>query len=88
MIEKRIIFEGDDAELLSRALAEVKSAIYNACEHRATDAEAIEALVLSFRKEDGHESYLDLLSRRGFARTEKDLGRIDPTDPYYPLFVY
>jgi hypothetical protein len=57
MIEKGLILTGSDAELLSRALAEVKTKIYEESEARLDDAQALNALVSCFRtaEKEGQE---------------------------------
>ena len=49
MIEKGLIITGSDAELLSDALAEVKTKAYEEYEAQLDDAQALDALVSSFR---------------------------------------
>ena len=85
MIEKEIVLKGSDAELFSRALAEVKTRIYNESEHRASDTEAIEALIYCFRKsEDGPMAYLhNFVANRASVRD----GFVK-ADDVYPLFLY
>jgi hypothetical protein len=50
MIENGALLTGSDAELLSRALAEVKTKIYEEPETRLDDTPALDALVSCFRK--------------------------------------
>jgi hypothetical protein len=85
MIEKEIVLKGSDAELLSRALAEVKTRIYNESEHRASDIEAIEALIYCFRKsKDGPKEYLhNFVANRSWVKDGLVKG-----DDVYPLFLY
>jgi hypothetical protein len=72
MIEKGLILTGSDAELLSRALSEVKTKAYEASEARLDDTEALDALVSCFRSfrntsNDGQErrhSYFSPLRKR------------------------
>src|SRR5665811_359997 len=69
MIEKGLIITGSDAELLSRALSEVKTKAYEESEARLDDAQALDALVSGFRaaESDGHEkrhSYFSPLHKR------------------------
>jgi len=45
MIEKGVVLTGIDAELLSRALAEVKTRLYEESEARLDDTQALDALV-------------------------------------------
>ena len=49
MIEKGLILTGSDADLLSRALSEVKTKVYEESEAQLDDAEALDALVSCFR---------------------------------------
>ncbi len=49
MIEKGLILTGSDAELLSRALSEVKTKFYEDSDARLDDAQALDALVSGFR---------------------------------------
>ncbi|MGB7902331.1 MAG: hypothetical protein WCG09_07830 [Halobacteriota archaeon] len=85
MIEKEIVLKGSDAELLNRALAEVKTRIFNESEHRASDTEAIEALVYCFRKsENGPMDYLyHYVANRAWVRD----GFVKEDD-VYPLSLY
>ncbi|MGZ7131097.1 MAG: hypothetical protein ACXVIX_08095 [Halobacteriota archaeon] len=57
MIEARLIITGSDAELLSRALSEVKTRSYKESEAQLNDTQALNALVSCFRagESDGHE---------------------------------
>jgi len=69
MIEKGLIITGSDAELLSDALAEVKTKAYEESEAQLDDAQALDALVSSFRsaENDGQEkrySYFSPLRKR------------------------
>ena len=48
MIEKGLILTGSDAELLSRALSEVKTKVYEESEARLDDNQALDALVSYF----------------------------------------
>ena len=50
MIEKGLIITGSDAELLSRALSEVKTKAYEESEAQLDDTQALDALVSCFRK--------------------------------------
>jgi hypothetical protein len=52
MIEKRLILAGSDAELLSNALAEVKTKIFEESEARVDAIQALDALVSFFRNTD------------------------------------
>jgi len=71
MIEKGLILTGSDAELLSRALSEVKTKVYDESEAQLDDTQALDALVSCFRNaaNDGEEeqrlhSYFSPLSKR------------------------
>jgi polyribonucleotide nucleotidyltransferase len=71
MIEKGLIITGNDAELLSNALSEVKTKAYEESEAQLDDTQALEALVSGFRsaESDGHEkeklySYFNPLGKR------------------------
>ncbi|MGA7076574.1 MAG: hypothetical protein WBZ42_08550 [Halobacteriota archaeon] len=55
MIEKGLILIGSDAELLSRALAEVKTKVYEESEARLDDTQALDALVSCFRNAEKEE---------------------------------
>ncbi|MGA7075484.1 MAG: hypothetical protein WBZ42_02915 [Halobacteriota archaeon] len=57
MIETGLILTGSDAELLSRALSEVKTKVYEESEARLEDTQALEALVSCFRnaEKEGQE---------------------------------
>jgi hypothetical protein len=48
MIEKGLIITGSDAELLSRALSEVKTKAYEESEAQLDDTQALDALVSCF----------------------------------------
>ena len=70
MIEKGVVLTGSDAELLSRALAEVKTRLYEESEARLDDTQALDALVSCFRnaeregqEKEGHLAYHHLLSK-------------------------
>ncbi|MGZ4869803.1 MAG: hypothetical protein ACXV2F_05535 [Halobacteriota archaeon] len=71
MIEKEVVLTGGDAELLSRALAEAKTKVYEESEARLDDTQALDALVSYFRnaekeglEKEGHHAYPGLLSKR------------------------
>jgi hypothetical protein len=71
MIEKGLIITGSDAELLSRALSEVKTKAYEESEAQLDDTQALNALVSGFMsaESDGHEkesnhSYMSPLRKR------------------------
>lgn len=57
MIEKGLILTGNDADLLDRALSEVKIKVYEESEARLDDTQALDALVSCFRNasNDGQE---------------------------------
>ena len=71
MIEKGLVLTGSDAELLSRALTEVKSKAFEESEVRLDNTQALNALVSRFRnaekegqeKEEDH-AYLGPLRKR------------------------
>jgi hypothetical protein len=71
MIENGLILTGNDAELLSRALAEVKTKVYEESEASLDDTQALDTLVSCFRnvgqeaqeKETRH-AYLSPLGKR------------------------
>jgi hypothetical protein len=69
MIEKGPILTGNDAELLSRVLSEVKTKVYEESEARLDDTQALDALVSCFRNasNDGQgerHSYFSPLRKR------------------------
>jgi hypothetical protein len=71
MIEKGLIITGSDADLLSRALAEVKTKVYDDSEAQLDDTQALGALVSCFRTAEKEEqekerqhSYLSPLRKR------------------------
>ena len=49
MIESGLIITGSDADLLDRALSEVKTKAYEESEAQLNDTQALDALVSSFR---------------------------------------
>jgi hypothetical protein len=49
MIQNGLFLTGNDAELLSRALAEVKTKVYEESEASLDDTQALNTLVLCFR---------------------------------------
>ena len=57
MIEKGLIITGSDADLLNRALSEVKTKAYEESEAQLDDTQALNALVSGFMsaESDGHE---------------------------------
>lgn len=71
MIENGLILTGTDADLLSRALAEVKTKFYEESEARLDDTQALDALVSYFtnagkegQEKEGYLAYRNLLSKR------------------------
>jgi hypothetical protein len=71
MIEKGLIITGSEAELLSRALSEVKTKVYEESEASLDDSEALSTLVSSFRTAEKEEQeterrsmYLNPLRKR------------------------
>ena len=71
MIEKGLILTGSDAELLSRALSEVKTKLYDESEAQLDDTQALDALVSYFRntandgqEEERRQSYFSPLRKR------------------------
>jgi hypothetical protein len=69
MIERGLIITGSDAELLSNALTEVKTKVYEESEAQLDDTQALTALVSGFRsaESDGkerHHSYFNPLGKR------------------------
>jgi hypothetical protein len=69
MIERGLIITGSDAELLCRALSEVKTKAYEESEAQLDDTQALSVLVSGFRaaESDGHEkrhSYFSPLHKR------------------------
>ena len=69
MIEKGFFITGNDAELLSSALSEVKTKAYEESEAQLDDTQALRALVSGFMnaESDGQEkrhSYFSLLRKR------------------------
>jgi hypothetical protein len=69
MIEKGLILSGSDTELLSCALSEVKTKVYEESQAQLDDTEALNALVSYFKsaENDGHEarpSYFSSLQKR------------------------
>jgi hypothetical protein len=55
MIEKGLILTGSDAELLSHALSEVKTKVYEESEASLDDTEALDTLVSCFRTAEKEE---------------------------------
>ena len=71
MIENGLILTGSDAELLSRALSEVKTKIYEASETSLDDTQALNTLLSSLRtvemeepEKERHHTYFSPLSKR------------------------
>jgi hypothetical protein len=71
MIEKGLILTGSDAELLNRALSEVKTKVYDESEAQLDDTQALDALVSYFRntandgqEEERRQSYFSPLRKR------------------------
>ena len=80
MIEKGLIITGSDAELLSRALSEVKTKAYEESEAQLDDTQALNALVSGFMsaESDGQEkerrhSYFSPLRKRLVLGTIMDM---------------
>jgi len=71
MIEKGLIITGSDAELLSRALSDVKTKAYEESEAQLDDTQALNALVSGFmsaardgQEEEKRHSYISPLRKR------------------------
>jgi len=74
MIEKGLILTGSDADLLSRALSEAKTKVYEESEAQLEDTQALDALVSCFRSftnaandgmnEERDQSYFSPLCKR------------------------
>jgi hypothetical protein len=71
MIQNGLILTGNQAELLSNALAEVKTKAYEESEVELDDNQALDTLVSCFRnaekeepEKEGHHAYRNLLSKR------------------------
>jgi hypothetical protein len=71
MIENGLFLTGSDAELLSRALSEVKAKVYEESETSLTDTQALDALLSSLRtveteerEKKSHQTYLSPLGKR------------------------
>ena len=71
MIENGLILTGTDAERLSRALAEVKTKVYEESETSLDDIQALDTLVSCFRNAEKEEpekeklhAYLSPLGKR------------------------
>jgi hypothetical protein len=85
MIEKGLILTGSDAELLSRALSEVKTKVYEQSEASLDDTQALDALVWCFKnaENEGQEkerrhTYFSPLGKRLVLGTI--IGRQDGVD--------
>jgi hypothetical protein len=55
MVESGLILTGNDADLLRRALSEVKTRVCEESETSLDDTEALDALVSSFKKAETEE---------------------------------
>jgi hypothetical protein len=55
MIESGLILTGNDADLLRRALSEVKTKVYEESETSLDDTQALDALLSSFRTVETEE---------------------------------
>jgi hypothetical protein len=82
MIERGLIITGSDAELLSNALAEVKTKAYEESEAQLDDTQALNALVSGFMSADNDEpekesyhSYFSPLHKRLVLGTIIDMRR-------------
>ena len=71
MIEKGLVITGSDAELLDRALSEVKTKAYEESEAQLDDTQALRALVLGYKSAESDEpekesrhSYFSPLGKR------------------------
>jgi len=69
MIEKGLILTGNDAELLSGALSEVQTKVYEESEAQLDDTQALDALISYFRNasndgQERHHSYFSPLRKR------------------------
>jgi hypothetical protein len=71
MIENGLILTGNDAKLLSRALAEVKTKVYEESEASLDDTQALDTLVSCFRnvrqeerEKESRHTYLGPLDKR------------------------
>jgi len=70
MIESGLILTGNDADLLRRALSEVKTKVYEESEASLDDTQALDALISCFRtaemegqQNEGHRPYLSPLRK-------------------------
>jgi len=66
MIENGLILTGSDAELLSRALSEVKTKVFEKSETSLDDSQALEALISSLRTAEMEEREIE--QRHTYAR--------------------
>ena len=71
MIENGLFLTGSDAELLSRALTEVKAKVYEESETSLDDTQALDALLSSLRtaeteepEKERHHTYFGPLGKR------------------------
>ena len=71
MIQNGLILTGNDAELLSNALEEVKAKFYEKSETNLDDTQALDAIVSCFRtrekeeqKKETHHAYLSPIGKR------------------------
>jgi uracil-DNA glycosylase len=85
MIESGLILTGNDADLLRRALSEVKTKVYEESETTLDDTQALDALLSSFRTVETEErekerrhAYLSPLGKRLMLGTI--IGRRGDTD--------
>jgi hypothetical protein len=84
MIESGLILTGSDAELLSRALSEVKTKVYEESETSLDDTQALDALLSSLRTAEKQEreketrhTYLSPLRKRLVLGTLLDRQRLE-----------
>ncbi len=68
MIENGLILTGSDAELLSRALSEVKTKVYEESETNLDDTKALDTLISCFRNAEECEDTERSLSLRKRAK--------------------
>jgi|GEM_PF-499047 hypothetical protein len=76
MIEKELVLTGSDAELLSRALAEVKPRVYAESETSSDDTQALDAIVSCFRTMEKEEQEKE--TRRAYLSPAGDEVRYTP----------
>ena len=79
MVESGLILTGNDADLLRRALSEVKTRVYEESETRLDNTQALDALVSSFKKAETEEqrkerrdTYFNPLNKRLVLGTRLD----------------